>query len=248
MPRARRARIVALGGNAAPPPEDDAAEAEAGDDVAGDDVAEVGAEDILNSPVFLRKKLEVVQRELSEAREAAEAAEEGLDAEKKSYVRLAADFENYRRRSAGEVLAQESVATAKVVKEILGVLDNFERAISAVKVKTEAEKVIDTSYQGINKQLLSALSKMKVEAIESVGEVFDPAVHDAINRCESEEYAEGVVCQQFQRGYMIGETLIRPAMVMVSEGPGPEGGEEEEEEAIEVEEAAIEVESEATVE
>lgn len=228
---------MALGGSAAPPPEDDAAEAEA-----SDDVAEVGAEDILSSPVFLRKKLEVVQRELSEAREAAEAAEEGLDAEKKSYVRLAADFENYRRRSAGEVLAQESVATAKVVKEILGVLDNFERAIAAVKVETDAEKVIDNSYQGINKQLLSALAKMKVEAIESVGEVFDPAAHDAINRCESEEYAEGVVCQQFQRGYVIGETLIRPAMVMVSEGPGPEGGEEEEGEAIEVEGDAIEVE------
>lgn len=246
-PPRRRARVLALGAPPPPPPADEdgapeepAAAADAAD--AGADAAEeVGAEDILSSPVFLKKKLEVIQKELAEAKAAAEAAEDALDKEKDSYVRLAADFENYRRRSAKDLLSQDAKATAKVCREILGVLDNFERAVLAVNAETEKEKSINSSYQAINKQLLDALVKLNVTPVEAVGETFDPEVHDAIQNAESEEYAEGVVCTQFQRGYTINETLIRPAMVVVSSGPGPEGGDTSEPEGEEGAEAAEQV-------
>lgn len=230
-PPQRRARVLALGGAPPPPPPEDEAEGEGAEEsvpaaeVDDADAAEVGAEDILSSPVFLKKKLEVVQKELAEAKKSAEVAEDALDKEKDSYVRLAADFENYRRRSAKDLLAQDAKATAKVCREILGVLDNFERAVLAVNAETEKEKSIDSSYQAINKQLLDALVKLNVAPVEAVGETFNPEVHDAIQNAESDEYAEGVVCTQFQRGYTIGETLIRAAMVVVSTGPGPEGEE-----------------------
>jgi molecular chaperone GrpE len=182
---------------------------------------EMGAEDILSSPVFLKKKLEVVQRELVDARNAASAAEDAVAAEKDVYVRLAADFENYRRRSSKDLQTQDAKSTAKVCKEILGVLDNFERAISAVSPTTDKEISINSSYLAINKQLLDALVKLNVTPIEAVGEPFNPELHDAVNNTESDEYSEGVVCMQYQRGYAIEDNLIRPAMVVVSTGPGP---------------------------
>lgn len=184
--------------------------------------AEVGAEDILSSPAFLKKKLEVIQKELEEARTAVATAEDALDEEKAQYVRLAADFENYRRRSSQDLRAQDSKSTARVCREILTVLDNFERATQAVQPETEKEKSINSSYQAINKQLLDALVKLNVTPLETVGETFDPEFHDAIQNTESKEYADGIVCAQFQRGYTIGDVLIRPAMVAVSQGPGPE--------------------------
>lgn len=248
--RARAGVIAALGGGGGGGAEKEPAEGEAaetvgevtaeGDEAGGEAGAEaggeaaegaegagaeeVGSEDILSSPVFLKKKLEVVMKELAEAKAKADAAEDTLDEKKAEYLRLAADFENYRRRSAGDMLKQDAKATAKVCKELVGVLDNFERAIAAVDAKTDAEAAIDKSYQAINSQLLASLAKLDVVAVEAVGEEFNPELHDAIQRAESDEYAEGVVCTQFQRGYTIGETLIRPAMVVVSAGPGPAGG------------------------
>jgi molecular chaperone GrpE len=183
---------------------------------------ETTAEDILSSPAFLKKKLEVVLGELGESKAAAEAAEDALANEKEAFVRLAADFENYRRRTSKDLSAQNAKATSRVCKEILVVLDNFERAIAAVNLQTDRERSIHDSYLAINKQLLDALVKLNVTPVEAVGLVFDPEVHDGIQRAESNEYPDGVVCAQFQRGYVIGDMLIRPAMVAVSTGPGPD--------------------------
>lgn len=228
--RASRARIVALGAAQPSPSNDpegeegskkDATDAvNAGGGVEGAD--EVTADDILSSPAFLRKKLEIVQKELIDAKARLEEDSDAVKAEKEKYLRLAADYENYRRRSMDDLRKQDAKSTAKVCKEILGVLDNFERATKTVDAQTEREKVISSSYQAINKQLLEALVKLKVEPIDAVGEVFDPEFHEAIQRMESTDYVEDVVCAQFQRGYRIGETLIRAAIVGVSSGPGPE--------------------------
>eukprot|EP00177_Eucheuma_denticulatum_P003158 GFKZ01005688.1.p1 GENE.GFKZ01005688.1~~GFKZ01005688.1.p1 ORF type:complete len:303 (+),score=63.34 GFKZ01005688.1:188-1096(+) len=223
-----RARIVALGAAPPPPPkEPEGEEGEAADktETPGQDtesVEEVTADDILSSPAFLKKKLEIVQKELIEAKAQLENDTEAVKAEKDKYVRLAADYENYRRRSMEDLRKQDAKTTAKVCKEILGVLDNFERAIQQVNAETDREKSISSSYQAINKQLVEAITKLKVEPIDAVGEVFDPELHEAIQKMESTEYAEDVVCAQFQRGYKIGDTLIRAAIVGVSEGPGPE--------------------------
>lgn len=245
LKRVSRARIYALG--AAPPPPsskgpdedndsseetpDPASRSEKGEgskQSGGADVPasseEVTAEDILNSPTFLKRKLEIVQKELIEAKSKVDKADEAVAEEKQNYVRLAADFENYRRRSLEDLRQQDTKSTAKVCKELLSVLDNFERATSAVEPASEREKTIVKSYEAINRQLLDALIKLKVEPVDAVGEVFDPEVHEAIQRLESNEYNEDVVCQQYSRGYKIGSTLIRAAIVGVSVGPGPEDG------------------------
>lgn len=244
--RTGRACVVAIGGAPAPPPKEPEEDAEGTEPAAGEPVEptepieEVTADDILSSPAFLKKKLEIVQKELIEAKAALEQDSEAVTTEKEKYVRLAADFENYRRRSAADIRKQDAKSTAKVCKEILTVLDNFERAIESVDAQTEKEKSINSSYQTINKQLLEALVKLKVEPIDAIGETFDPELHEAIQKMESAEYAEDTVCAQFQRGYKIGETLIRAAVVGVSEGPGPEvanGDAPEEPDALDVEAA-----------
>lgn len=239
--RCNRARIFALGSAPAPPPkepeEDQTADVQSGDaakpdadkpveDVPTDPSTEVTADDILNSPTFLKKKLELVQKELISAKEKTDAGEEGMKEEKERYVRLAADFENYRRRSVEDLRQQDAKSTAKVCKEILTVLDNFERATTAMEPETDKERAIVSSYSAINKQLLDALAKLDVEPIDAVGQVFDPEFHEAIQRMDSKEFVEDVVCQQFSRGYKIGDVLIRAAIVAVSVGPGPEGSEE----------------------
>lgn len=244
----RAARFLALGAPPPPPPPpsdnndasegvsegadaagestgEDASQAEGGQAGGDNPAEEVTADDILNSPSFLKKKLELVQKELIELKSGGDKADEALNEEKQRYVRLVADFENYRRRSVEDIRQQDAKSTAKVCKEILNVLDNFERANKAVKPETEAEQKIVNSYQSISKQLLDALVRLKVEPIDAIGTVFDPQMHEAIQRMESNEYAEDVVCQQYSRGYQIGETLIRAAVVGVSIGPGPADGE-----------------------
>lgn len=235
--RQSRARIFALGATPPPPPqepEDESGESEAASPAEDQSIEEVTADDILNSPSFLKKKLEIVQKELIEAKAKLEDDTEAVKEEKDRYVRLTADFENFRRRSFADLRKQDAKSTAKVCKEILTVLDNFERASTAVTAETDQEKAIVSSYQAINRQLLDALIKLKVEPIDAVGQTFDPEFHEAIQKAGSEEYKEDVICQQFQRGYKIEEVLIRPAIVAVSEGPGPEDDGEEEEDDSDV--------------
>lgn len=237
-----RARVLALGPTPPTPPSEPEEDTEGTEPAAASEpVEEVTADDILSSPAFLKKKLEIVQKELIDAKAALEQDSEAVVAEKEKYVRLAADFENYRRRSMEDLRKQDSKSTAKVCKEILGVLDNFERATATADPQTDRENTISLSYQAINKQLLDALVKLKVEPVDAVGDVFDPEMHEAIQKMESTEYAEDVVCAQFQRGYKIGDALIRAAVVAVSDGPGPEipeGDLPEEAEALDVEATA----------
>lgn len=231
-PRSCRARIYGLGAAPPPPPSPEEKETAAADVAKGGEEAvveeesvvaeETTADDILSSPSFLKKKLQIVQNELAEAREAAIKAEDAVKEEKSGYVRLAADFENFRRRSAEDMRRMETKSVAKVCKAMLEVLDNFDRAIANVSVETEREVSIQKSYVAINKQLVDGLGKLKVEAVEPMGDVFDPEVHEAIQQMESNDYKEGVVCNVFQKGYIIGDTLIRAAVVAVSTGPGPD--------------------------
>lgn len=183
--------------------------------------AETTADDILSSPAFLKKKMEILTKELNESTTEKEALVASLAKEKDSYLRLAADFDNVRRRSSSQLAAATTSATAAVVKKLLPALDNFERAATAAKPTTPGEEKLHTSYQAIQKQLLLALKDLGVEQLDTVGAAFDPNEHDAINRMESAEYPEGVVCAQLQRGYKGAAGVIRPAVVVVSVGPGP---------------------------
>lgn len=140
---------------------------------------------------------------------------------KERYIRLQADFDNFRKRSEKERLNVRSNAQGEVIESLLPMVDNFERAKQQLKLETEQEKKIDASYQGIYKQFVEIMRSLRVAVVPTVGKQFDPAVHEAIAREESKEFNEGVVIEEFRRGFVLGERLLRPAMVKVSAGPGP---------------------------
>ncbi|VAI47317.1 unnamed protein product [Triticum turgidum subsp. durum] len=137
-------------------------------------------------------------------------------------AKIASDFDNYRKRTEREKLSLMTNVQGEVVESLLPVLDNFERAKTQIKVETEREAKINDSYQSIYKQLVEILKSLGVEDVETVGKPFDPMLHEAIMREESVEYEDGVVLQEFRKGFKLGERLLRPAMVKVSAGPGPE--------------------------
>lgn len=144
---------------------------------------------------------------------AEESKEEQLEAERERYLRLYAEFDNFRKRTAKEKIESYSEATARCVEQLLPVVDNFERAMEA--------PCSDAQYQSgmemIFGQMKNFLEKLGVTEIEALGAEFDPNVHNAIKQSEAtEEFPEGTVCEVFQKGYMLKEKLIRPAMVAVS--------------------------------
>ncbi|WP_296561992.1 nucleotide exchange factor GrpE [Ruminococcus sp.] len=158
------------------------------------------------------------KEEKENAEETAEeiSEEDKLKAElaesKDKYLRLMAEYDNFRKRSAKERLELSAAVKGDTVADILPVLDNFERALN-----TETE---DEAYkQGIEmifKQFTDALTKLGIEPIDPVGEVFDPNIANAVNQIEDPELGENVVAQVFQKGYRIGDKVIRYAMVVVA--------------------------------
>lgn len=146
---------------------------------------------------------------------------EEISTNKDRYLRLNADFDNYRKRSERDRLATAGNVRGEVIESLLPMVDNFERAKTSIKTETEAEQKIDNAYQGIYKQFVEIMKSLGVVAVETVGKPFDPNLHEAIMREDSTEFAEDVVSQEFRRGFRIGDRLLRPAMVKVSSGPGP---------------------------
>ncbi|XP_043707386.1 protein GrpE [Telopea speciosissima] len=139
---------------------------------------------------------------------------------KDKYLRLKADFENFRKRSDKERLTLTSDAQEEVISSLLQIVDNFERAKQQIRPETEKEKKIDTSYQGIYKQFVEIMRSKQVAVVPTVGKPFDPSLHEAIAREESQEFKEGIIIQEVRRGFLIGGRLLRPAIVKVSSGPG----------------------------
>lgn len=145
---------------------------------------------------------------------------EEITSGKERYIRMQADFDNFRKRSEKERFSVRNDAQGEVIESLLPMVDNFDRAKQQIKPETEREKQIDTSYQGIYKQFVEIMRSLQVAAIATVGKPFDPTLHEAIAREESEEFKEGIVIQEFKRGFRLGDRLLRPAMVKVSSGPG----------------------------
>jgi molecular chaperone GrpE len=116
----------------------------------------------------------------------------------------------------------------RYIEGMLPALDNYDLAKANLKTETEGEEKLAAQYQKLFDGLMTILSSQGLSTVESVGAAFDPSFHEAIMREESAEYAEDVVCEEFRKGYKMGEdTLIRAAMVKVSAGPPAEGAGEE---------------------
>lgn len=131
---------------------------------------------------------------------------------KNKLLRQMAEFDNFKKRTSKEKDELYGYAKADCVEAVLGVLDNFERAL-----QTDcADETFKQGVEMIFNQFSEALKKLGVEEIPAQGETFDPQVHNAVNQVEDENFGENTVCQVFQKGYKIGDRVIRHSMVVVA--------------------------------
>ena len=140
------------------------------------------------------------------------------------YMRIAADFDNFRKRQSRDQDDMRQQLVCSTLTEILPVVDNFERARQQLDPQAEEAQAIHRSYQGLYKQLVDVFKQLGVSPMRVEGEPFDPTLHEAVLREPSDEHAEDLVIAELQRGYHLNDRVLRHALVKVSMGPGPSGG------------------------
>jgi molecular chaperone GrpE len=153
---------------------------------------------------------------LSELSQQIETLKSQLEDRSTQYMRIAADFENYRKRTAKEKEEIDLQVKRNTITELLPIVDNFERARAHLKPQGEGEMTIHKSYQGVYKQLVDCLKRLGVAPMRPEGQEFDPNLHEAVMREPSDEYPEGTVVEELVRGYYFGERVLRHAMVKVA--------------------------------
>lgn len=163
------------------------------------------------------KASENVEKKAKSEDEPSEALDKNAQPEEDSeakYLRLMAEFQNYKKRVAKEKTDIHSYANEKIVTELLEVLDNFERALAS-ETSVEAEGYAQ-GMKLIFDQLLGVLTKSGLEEVKALGEDFDPNLHNAVMTSDSDEYDSNKVCNVLQKGYSLNGRVIRPAMVTVA--------------------------------
>lgn len=141
------------------------------------------------------------------------------------YMRIAADFDNFRKRQSRDQEDLRLQITCTTLSEILPVVDNFDRARQQLNPQSDEAQTLHRSYQGLYKQLVDVFKQLGVSPMRVEGEPFDPNLHEAVMREPSHEHPEDVVIEELQRGYQLHGKVIRHALVKVSMGPGPQGPE-----------------------
>ncbi len=131
------------------------------------------------------------------------------------YVRLAADFDNYRKRQAQERENLLNYGTESALTKLIEVLDNFERANKALENVDDPAKIKE-SFDLIQKQVFETLSKLGLEEIKAIGEEFDPNFHEAVMQTPTSEHPEHTVIAELRKGYKMGDKVLRPTMVNVA--------------------------------
>lgn len=144
---------------------------------------------------------------------ALEKANEELAKSKESYLRLAAEYDNYRKRTTAEKQGIYADATASAIAGILPVADSLDMALKSLEGAPEDYK---KGIELVMNQFNDALGKLNVEAFANVGDSFDPELHNAVSKIEDEGLEENTVSAVFQRGYKVGDKIIRHAMVQVA--------------------------------
>ncbi|MBW4560004.1 MAG: nucleotide exchange factor GrpE [Mojavia pulchra JT2-VF2] len=153
---------------------------------------------------------------LTELAQQIESLKAQVEERNTQYLRIAADFENYRKRNQKEKEDLEAQVKRNTITELLPVVDNFERARSHLKPQTDGEMTIHKSYQGVYKQLVDCLKRLGVSPMRPEGQEFDPNLHEAVMREPTDEHPEGTVLEELVRGYYLGERVLRHAMVKVA--------------------------------
>ncbi len=131
-------------------------------------------------------------------------------------MRQMAEFENFRKRTEKEKATMFEMGAKSVIEKLLPVVDNFERGLSSVAEESKTDPV----YEGMNliyKQLMDELDKLGVKPIEALGQEFNPDYHNAVMQVESDEFEEGMVAQELQKGYTYRDNVVRHSMVAVAQ-------------------------------
>ncbi|MBD3274741.1 MAG: nucleotide exchange factor GrpE [Candidatus Marinimicrobia bacterium] len=131
------------------------------------------------------------------------------------YLRLAAEFDNYKKRTERDVARRMQFASEELVRDILPILDDLERAMDSTKEESSFEKLRD-GVELVYNNFVNILKRRGVQPIQSVGEPFDPEYHEAMMVQDNEEYDSDIVIQEFEKGYKIGDSVLRHAKVVVS--------------------------------
>lgn len=131
------------------------------------------------------------------------------------YIRLSADFENFRKRHEQEKEALIRFGTENALAKLIEVLDNFERGQKSLENVDDVQKVKE-SFDLIQKQVFETLTKLGLEEIKAVGEDFDPNFHEAVMQTPTNEYKEHTVIAELRKGYKMGDKVLRPSMVNVA--------------------------------
>jgi molecular chaperone GrpE len=150
----------------------------------------------------MNRKLEIAEKEAKDNYE--------------RFLRISADFENYKKRSSREMSEFKKYANESLLKELLAVVDNLELAIKSSSEDNHANESVVEGVDMTLKEMLRILGKFGVEPIDSLGKVFDPTYHQAMLQEETESQPQNTILKEFQKGYIMHGRLLRPAMVVVS--------------------------------
>ncbi|MCP9772374.1 nucleotide exchange factor GrpE [Synechococcus sp. Tobar12-5m-g] len=143
------------------------------------------------------------------------------DTVRSQYMRIAADFDNFRKRQSRDQDDLRLQITCSTLSEILPVVDNFDRARQQLDPQSEEAQALHRSYQALYEQLVKVFKQLGVAPMRVEGEPFDPKLHEAVLREPSDLFAEDLVLEELQRGYQLDGRVLRHALVKVSMGPGP---------------------------
>jgi len=164
----------------------------------------------------------VTESDSNELEQALVAKADEVRALNDRYLRLAAEFENYKRLAQRDQREQTKFANENILKELLPIVDNLQRAVDFSKSATGCDQLIE-GVQLTLKQFLETLSKFGIKQITSVGEPFDPSRHQAVATIASNDQPEHTIIQEHQPGYLLHDRMLRAAMVTVAAAPREEG-------------------------
>lgn len=159
----------------------------------------------------VRKKQEEFARKLEEKEK---ESQENYD----RWLRSVAELENYKKRMAKEKMELSKYANEQLIKEILPIVDNLERAIEHSS-NPNGSKALDDGIKMTAKQLITVLGKFGIKCIEALNEPFDPNYHEAIMQLESQKHEENIVLKELEKGYILHDRVIRPSRVAISKTP-----------------------------
>ena len=150
-----------------------------------------------------------------ECEDAISSLKEEIDKINNQYIRLAADFDNYRKRQMQERESLLKYGAEETLKKMIEALDNIDRAKASVE-NIDDVKTVKDSYELVFKQIYDVLSKMGLEIIETQGKEFDPNFHEAVMQTPTSEYPENTIIAELQKGYKLGDKVLRPSLVNVA--------------------------------